>query len=207
MERRDNYAIQAANAKVSFLKYDQQKLIEKLKLPYDETYLYPYFLGRQYRIHRKTAHFSWQSGNTWHDGNSFGEVMTMLDLICDSSPSRFVSHRWKDMKAFGRMFHRNLLEERDPWAEKFDADPEGLRRACIALGGTPLPQGDVCYAMELFDGLPIALQLWLGDEEFPPSLRLLWDENALMYLKYETMYYAKGLILERITEIMENCGG
>jgi hypothetical protein len=47
------------------------------------------------------------------------------------------------------------------------------------------------------------LQLWFGDDEFPPNVRLLWDENATMYLRYETMYYAKGLLLEKIKEKME----
>ena len=42
--------------------------------------------------------------------------------------------------------------------------------------------------------------LRLGDEEFPPGLRFLWDENALMYIRYETMYYAKGLLLQRLAE-------
>ena len=37
MERVDNYAIQAAQAKERFLTYDQQKLIDKLKLRHDET--------------------------------------------------------------------------------------------------------------------------------------------------------------------------
>ena len=47
------------------------------------------------------------------------------------------------------------------------------------------------------------VQLWFGDEEFPASLRYLWDENALMYLKYETMYFARALLLRRIREKME----
>ena len=107
------------------------------------------------------------------------------------------------MGAFGLMFHQNLLEgQKDPWADLFEANPDSFRRACLALGGTPFPQGDMAYAMELFDGLRVLVQLWFGDEEFPASLRFLWDENALMYLKYETMWYAKGLLLERIKEEM-----
>lgn len=62
--------------------------------------------------------------------------------------------------------------------------------------------GDAAYAIELFDGLSIVVQLWLGDEEFPPNLRFLWDENALDYIRYETMYFAKGMLLERIREEM-----
>ena len=90
-----------------------------------------------------------------------------------------------------------------PWALRFQSDPEGLRRACIALGGVPFEKGDVAYAIEVFDGLQVVLQLWLGDEEFPPRLRLMWDENALMYLKYETMYFAKNLLLMRIAEVIQ----
>ena len=201
MERRDNYQIQAQQAKDRFLTYDQQKLIRKLKLEFDETYLYTALFRQPYRINRKTGDIQRYHGGIWKDGNSFGEVMTLLDLVCDSREDRFVSGKWKNMLSFGLMFHQNLLEDaRDPYAERFDRDPDALERACLALGGAKLPQGDVCYAIEVFDGLPLAVQLWLGDEEFPPKLRFLWDENATMYLKYETMYYARALLLQRILE-------
>ena len=107
------------------------------------------------------------------------------------------------MGEFGLLFHRNLLEgQKDPWAETFAGDPEGFRRACLALGGRELPNGDMAYAIEVFDGLCILLQLWFGDEEFPANLRFLWDENATMYIKYETMYYARGLLLEKLERLM-----
>ena len=205
MERRDNYKIQADQAKRYFLRYDQESLIRKLKAKADEKYIYVKFLCQLYRIDRATADLQRQVGETWQDGNSFGEVMTLLDLVCDSREDRYICGRWKNMTAFGLMFHQNLLETgKDPWAAKFDADPEGLRRACLALHGQAFPQGDVAYAIELFEGLKVVVQLWQGDEEFPPSLRFLWDENALMYLKYETMHFAKGLLLRRIEEQMRS---
>ena len=201
MERRDNYKIQADQAKRAFLGFDQEALIRKLEAEADEMYIYVNLLCKRYRINRKTADFQFWDG-AWRDGNSFEEVMTLLDLICDSRQDRYICGRWKNMRDFGLMFHRNLLETRDPWAEKFDADLEGLRRACLAMGGEAFPQGDVAYAIELFDGLKVVVQLWQSDEEFPASLRFLWDENALMYLKYETMHFARGLILQRILEQM-----
>lgn len=200
----DNYLLQAAQAKQRFLGYDQQKLIRKLKLNADDLYLYPVLLGSTYRLSRTNGDLERLAGDTWVDANTFAEIMTILDLVCDSREDRFLVHRWKNMPDFGLMFHRSLLEDaRDPWAERFNADPESLRRACLAMGGTPLPQGDVAYAIELFDSLSIGIQLWLGDEEFPPSLRFLWDENALMYIRYETMYYARGLLLQRLAEKSE----
>lgn len=201
MERRDNYKIQADQAKRHFLRYDQEKLIRKLKTKADEAYIYVAFLCQPYRIHRTTGHIQRQAEGLWIDGDSFGEVMTLLDLVCDSREDRYISGRWKNMLSFGLMFHQNLLEDaKDPYAEAFDKDPESLRRACLALKGEAFPQGDVAYAIELFEELKVVVQLWQSDEEFPPSLRFLWDENALMYLKYETMHFAKGLLLQRLLE-------
>lgn len=199
----NNYLIQAQQAKDRFTTYDQDALIAKLGLAHDETYLYPVMLSEVYRIHRKTGHLERKTREGWADANTFEEVMTLLDLVCDSRKDRFLTGRWKNMQDFGLMFHRNLLEGKaDPWAESFQADPEGFRRACLALKGVPFDRGDVAYAIELFDGLSILVQLWFGDEEFPACLRLLWDENALMYLKYETMYFAKGMLLEKLKEKM-----
>lgn len=205
MARTNNYLIQARQAKARFLTYDQSRLIAKLNLRSDGEYLYVPMLGQTYRISRTSGDMQRQTAGDWVDGNSYDEVMTLLDLLCDSREDRHISGRWKNMTSFGLMFHQNLLEEqKDPWAEKFQADPEGFRKACLALDGTPLPNGDIAYAIELFDGLPIAVQLWFGDDEFPPNLRFLWDENALMYIKYETMYFAKGMLLSRIEEQMNH---
>ena len=202
MKSKDNYRLQVEGAKKYFLRYDQTRLIRKLVLRSDEDWLYTQMLCTDYRIHRTSGNVE-RLDAIWEETNDHGEVMTLLDLVCDSREDRHLAFRWKNMRDFGLMFHRSLLEEsKDPWAVRFDADPEGFRRACLALGGKPFPQGDVAYAIEFFDGLPIVIQLWLGDEEFPPSLRFLWDENALMYLRYETMYYAKGLLLQRLKELL-----
>jgi len=201
MARTNNYLIQARQAKDRFATYDQETLIAKLKLGFDEEYLYVPMLSDRYRIHRKSGDLCRETETGWADANTFGEVMVLLDLVCDSREDRFLTGRWKNMTDFGLMFHRNLMEGKvDPWAEKFQADPEGFRKACLALNGKPFPNGDIAYCIELFDGLRIVVQLWFGEEEFPASLRFLWDENALMYLKYETMHFAKGLLLEKIEE-------
>ena len=203
MARTDNYRIQAQQAKNLFATYDQEKLIAKLNLKHDDTFLYPVMFSETYRIHRKTGDIDRSTENGWVDANSFGEVMVLLDLVCDSREDRFVAGKWKNMTDFGLMFHRSLTENKaDPWADKFEANPEGFRKACEFFKGVPFPQGDIAYTLEVFDGLRLTLQLWFGDEDFPAGLRLLWDENALMYLKYETMHFAKGMLLAKIEERM-----
>ena len=207
MAQTNNYLLQAAQAKRYFLTYDQDALIRKLGLKFDEEYLYPVLFSRRYRLSRKTGDLEREEKGLWRDANTFEEVMTLLDFVCDSREDRFVSGRFKNMTDFGHAFHQNLLEERDPNAELFQSRAEDFRTACEALGGKPLPTGDIAYSIEVFDGLPLLVQLWFGDEEFPASLRFLWDENALMYLKYETMYFARELLLGRLKAEMEEPNG
>lgn len=203
MARGNNYLIQASQAKSLFLAYDQEALIRKFHLKHDETFLYIPFLGRTYRIQRSSGDMEYLEGTCWLDGNSFEEVLTLLDLLCDSGEDRSISGEWKTMESFGQMFHRSLLNDQiDPVAEQFDADPEGLDSACRAMGGISFPQGDIAYAIELFDGLRIGLQFWHADEDFPAQLKYFWDANALQYIRYETMYYAVGLLKSRLIELM-----
>ena len=205
MARVDNYKIQAQQARDRFLTYDQQKLIAKLRLKADENYLYTALFDRTYRINRKTGDLERLEGDAWLDANTFGEVLTLMDLVCDSREDRRISGRWANMLSFGGMFHRNLLEEgEDSLARRIQENPEAFCRVCESMGTGRAPGGDLGCTFELFDGLKIALQFWYGDEEFAPRVRFLWDENALMYLKYETMWFALGMLRKRIVEEMDN---
>ncbi len=203
MQKRDNYQIQAAQAKKLFLTYDQQALIHRCRLEHDEQYLYTKMLGDPYRICRQTGDMERLKKNQWVDADSFGEVMVLLDWLCDSKPERYITGRWTNIVTQGHYFHRSLQEDaEDPDAVLFDRETDAFACACEMLGGEKLPGADVGYAIELFDGLRIFVQLWHGDEEFAPRLRCLWDENVGKYLRYETTWYAVGLLMKRIKENM-----
>ena len=203
IEKRDNYLIQMQQAKARFLTYDQQELIQRCRVEFDEDYLYTRLLSQPYRIHRRTGDMERFHAGTWVDGNSFHEVMTILDWLCDSRPHRFLTGRWVNLVTKGPCFHSNLQEnDKDPNATLFDRYPEAFSSACQQLGGEQLPGADISYAIALLDDLRILVQLWHGDEEFSPRLRCLWDENALMYLRYETTWFATGLLMARIRERM-----
>lgn len=203
MNRPDNYAAQAAQARSHFLEYDQTQILAKHHLEFDEEYIYVNLLCRLHRLNRNTGDVSCCDHGVWSDANDHATVMTLLDWLCDCQAVRSLSGIWKSMASFGLQFHQNLTERgRDPNAEAFACDPDGLRRACTVLQGVPIPGADIAYGIELFDGLRIGLQFWFGDDEFAPRLRYLWDANALQYLRYETMYYAVNLLQRRIAELM-----
>ena len=201
MARTNNYLIQAQQAKARFLTYDQEKLIRKFGLRSDTEFIYVNLLCQQYRISRTTGDLQKQTAQRWQDGNTYEEVMTLLDLLCDSRDDRSLSHSWQNMQSFGLQFHRNLLEEeRDPFAALIDKNPAILHAAAKTLGAETIRGGDYGYAFELFDGLSIGLLFWHSDEEFLPRVRYLWDANAKQYIRYETMHFAVSLLRRRIRE-------
>ena len=190
----DNYLIQMQNAQKFFLRYDQEKLIQKFNLKADANYLYLSMFSMPYRLNRLTGSLE-RFEETWQDANTFGEVMTLLDILCDSREDRFLTGKWTSTQQFGKHIHTGLLEiEKDALADAFDQTPGSFARACKALGGQPITGGDEAYAVEVMDGLKIGILFWYGDDEFPAQLRFYWDENAAMYIKYETMHYTLGLL-------------
>lgn len=203
MLKKNNYAVQVMQAKHRFLTYDQQELIARCHLEFDRDYLYLKLLSEPYRLQRTTGDLQRYHNDAWMDGNTFNEVMTLLDWLCDSRKDRYITGRWINVVTHGHYFHGSLQEDVNaPYARLFDQNPQGFAAACRALQGEKLPGGDIGYAIELVDDLRVFLQLWRGDDEFPPQLRCLWDENTGRYLRYETTWFATGLLLERIKERM-----
>ena len=199
----DNYQIQLENAQKFFLTYDQEKLIRKFRLKADENFLYITMFSTPYRLSRRTGKLE-RFTESWEDANTFGEVMTLLDILCDSRDDRFLTGKWVSTQHFGKHIHRGLLEiEEDPLATAFDKAPGSFRKACLALGGHAVKGGDEAYGVEVMDGLEIGIFFWHADEEFPAQLRFFWDENALMYLRYETMHYTLGYLRSLLKQITE----
>ena len=86
----------------------------------------------------------------------------------------------------------------DDFAADCDRKPEALRAACLALGGREIPVGELSFEIPLFDFLPVMVQFWSSDEEFPPVFKLMWDENVLMFLRFETVCYAARFLVMRL---------
>lgn len=192
---RDNYKTQFINAQKAFTQRDLQAVIAKNHLQADEEYLYTSLFSQKLRISRSTGSVEvWEDG--WRDGNVFGRVMTILDLLCDSQPGKQASGTMVSMPTFGLQFHSGLSQQtNNPHAQQMQADLPALRQRCEALGGQAISGADVAYEFPVFQDLKLKFTLWLEDDEFPAQLCWFWDANALQYLHYETMYYAVGLLL------------
>lgn len=209
MQHSDNYAIAAEAARRRFLTYDLSEILAKTPVTHDGQYLYLPVLDRTCRVEKSSGKMAWSAPEGWQETTRFHDVLTIFDYLCDSRESRHCAGEMKAMASFGHQFHTGLLESSAPTALEMEIDqhPDRFRNACLRLGGTPFPTGDLAYTIPFFPDLPVTVQFWHSDEDFPPQLRYLWDAAATDFIRYETMYYAVELLLGRLGHWMESADG
>lgn len=198
----DNYEISRDRAQAYFLSFDQQAIIDRWGLQNDADYLYLTFINRPYRICRKTGRIYRLFDGMQAD---YSETLSIFDLLCHKGNDQFLTGRYAPVNSLrGRPVSVGVdAEFHGKVAHYFDRNPELLKAACFALDGTPVKMGDIGFRFPLFDKMQIILKFYHSDEDFPASITLLWDENTLNFLYYETVFYIAGFLLDSICEEMK----
>jgi hypothetical protein len=78
-------------------------------------------------------------------------------------------------------------------AGKYGASREGLDaflERARELGGKPLAFGDASVELFPLPRIPVALILWLGDDEFPPRADLLFDSSSEHHIPLDIIWSA-----------------
>ena len=85
--KRNNYEQMRDQMRGQFLNYDQQEMIRKFALKYDENHLYIRFFGRDYRISRADGLVEGTADGfaTCYEAD-YNESMTIYDVLCCSKP-------------------------------------------------------------------------------------------------------------------------
>ena len=200
-----NYEITRNRMRDEFIKYDQEKMIQKFSLKNDRQYLYLDFMGRPYRINRKNGVVEW-SEDGFHSAAEadFNESMTIYDVLCYSKDNCSLSGKFCSISML-----KGIVQANPPGvnlfqkiADGFNGKVEALEKACGSFGEKINMKGDVAVKLYPFSFLPVILQFWEGDEEFPANLKFMFDENILQYLHYETIFYLLEHVTGRIQETM-----
>ncbi|MBI4298033.1 MAG: DUF3786 domain-containing protein [Chloroflexi bacterium] len=117
------------------------------------------------------------------------QVLLLHYLIHATGAS--IADRWV---AFRELPGAYLVERKfDPMAiipltRIFGKDIQGFRRAGLALGGIPMDRaGDAAFRFLALPRLPLACILYLGEEEIPASVNVLFDASAPEYLPTEDL--------------------
>ena len=202
-----NYEIMKRQMQKEFLKYDQEKMIQKFHLESDTDSIFIRFVSKDYRIDRKDGTVSGSGDHlrTFQEAG-YNEVMTIYDVLCYSRDDCCLSGEFVNMQSLSSVMAGSASSVGDGLFSgkvfRFDHREEALSAACQSLGGVKAGRGDVAYQLPLFDFLPVIFQFWNSDEEFPPSLQFFTDKNMLEYMHYETVWFAMSHLLERIEENM-----
>ena len=183
--RQSNYDQVIENWRLKFLEMDQEELIRKFQLVADEEFLYIIYFSKRFRIDRKNG-FITENGKS----PGFDTVMNIYNTFYYSAAHPVASgnlvafRQVKKVYPFEAAYRRTIISRLQ---ELFSGKTEELRKACEALGGTLLPQGDVGYVLPVFPFLNIAVLFWDKDEEFEAQANMLFDSEITEFMHEENV--------------------
>ena len=183
--RQSNYDQVIENWRLKFLEMDQEELIRKFQLEADKEFLYIIYFSKRFRIDRKNG-FITENGKS----PGFDTVMNIYNTFYYSAAHPVASgnlvafRQVKRVYPFEAAYRRTIISRLQ---ELFSGKTEELRKACEALGGTLLPQGDVGYVLPVFPFLNIAVLFWDKDEEFEAQANMLFDSEITEFMHEENV--------------------
>lgn len=112
----------------------------------------------------------------------------------------------------------NWLSYRElPWGDVYDKNFQGrcrmrlafgfgsrldaFAKACTALGGVPYTKGDVSFDLAFLPGIIVRLELWAGDDEFPPQSQWLFSDNTPLAFSAEDVAVVGDVIIGALKDM------
>ena len=200
-KKSDRYLALCDTWREKYLEMDRKELKERFHLEGDETAQFITYFGQRYRLDQRTGMVALEEDPVRR--LPFNTVMAIYHLFYYSKQGAKVSGKFvpfrevKRAAPFDAAFKRNIL---DAAARTFDGHLPELRRACEALRGKPLPQGDAGYQIQAFDCMPLQFIFWDGDDEFPAQANILFDADITDFLHEETVVCVGDDLFRRLTE-------
>jgi len=121
------------------------------------------------------------------------EVVSLITRIillhylirADGSP---LTGKWAGFKDVpGGLHYAGVFARRvtEPLLRKFGQSPKRFNEIGIELGGESADVGDASFVLHVLPFIFLQYVLWVGDEEFPPTVQLLFDASVDHYLALE----------------------
>ena len=85
-------------------------------------------------------------------------------------------------------------------AAAFGPRPEAFERAAEALGGKPWAEGRGAFVLPALPRVPMLVQLWERDEEFPARASFLFDSTAGDHLMVDAIWTLSAIVAKRLIE-------
>ena len=134
-----------------------------------------------------------------------GISMTVYEMFAYSleNDAPVLSGEWASVSKLGGIigaYHASSLVS-DREKALFAGKTDELKNACLAVHGSPSPgSADVSAVLPVFDNFPVWFQFWDSDDEFPVNYQFLLDQNALHFIRYETVWYLIGTVRDYLED-------
>ena len=125
-------------------------------------------------------------------------------LTADGSP---LTGRWVSFADLpdGRMYNAAFQGySGDEVVKSFGFDLNGFQSACVKAGGESVNVGSASYVFQALPRVPVMLTYWLGDEDFPSSCKVLFDESASHYLPIDACAILGSMLTGRVIKSASN---
>ena len=75
---------------------------------------------------------------------------------------------------------------------------EAFEKRCEQLHGIPVEMADATYRFSITSHIPVSVLYWIGDEDFPPEVTILYDRTITEHLSLDMIFLLATEICTRI---------
>jgi hypothetical protein len=86
-------------------------------------------------------------------------------------------------------------------AKTFGLNLDTFREVCNLAGGNEAMIGDASFVFQALPRVPLLVTYWLGDEDFPSSCKILFDESACHYLPVDACAVLGGRLAHKLISV------
>jgi hypothetical protein len=87
----------------------------------------------------------------------------------------------------------------DEVTKAFGVDLNAFREACFSAGGIAAGLAHASFIFQPLPYIPLMITYWLGDEDFPSSCKILFDESASHYLPIDGCAILGSMLVRKLT--------
>jgi hypothetical protein len=86
----------------------------------------------------------------------------------------------------------------DPILRKYGSNPQALTGIAQRFKAKKIVMADAAVVIEVFEGVPVLLTIWKGDEEFGPEANVLFDKSIAQIFCTEDTIVMAGFVAHGI---------
>ena len=86
----------------------------------------------------------------------------------------------------------------DEIVKTFGLDLDAFKSACEKAVGKPVDMGSASFIFQALPNVHLMVTYWLGDEDFPSSCKILFDETAIHYLPIDACAILGSMLTRKV---------